>query len=116
MSNNMSLDLWLESPVCPACGQKYFEIINHNYTYNVSIMWYEMFPDATEMVDIDGLTGKEACYKLIKAQEIMGKNRAHLITLEPSNNWGSFDGFYKFINYLIQDCLEHPDWIWRSFR
>ena len=45
----MSLDIWIESIKCNKCGHSP-EYTNFNCTYNLSPMWYNIFPDAKEFI------------------------------------------------------------------
>jgi len=111
----MSLDLYLESPECVTCGHSE-EYFHSNYTYNVSKMWYEIYPDAEGMVDIDKMTGTEAYKTLCHARTILEENPSKFIKMNPENGWGNYHGFLDFINALIKACLEHPTGVWNSWR
>lgn len=111
----MGLDLYIRETPCETCGHKR-EDFNINYTYNVSHMWYKIYPEDEGMVFIDGMTGKEAYNKLIHARQYMEEHREEMITLEPKNGWGSYDGFLEFINKCIDACLKNPKLVWESWR
>jgi len=111
----MSLDLWMAKPECPTC--KHSETTeNMNYTYNVSPMWYAIFPDDRNMIDIDGMTGEEANIQLKDALSCLVAEPKKFQAMEPENNWGSYHGFIIYIMNLIEECNKHPDWIWGSYR
>jgi hypothetical protein len=68
------------------------------------------------MIDIDGMTGKKASRKLLKATELFINKREELEKMNPLNGFGSYDGFLKFIDKLTRASLESPDAIWGSWR
>lgn len=111
----MGLSLYLEHEKCPTCGHAE-ERDSFDYTYNVSPMWRQIYPDDEGMVFIDGMTGKEAFEKLIHALDYMKQHKEELEALNPSNGWGSYEGFMEFIRELIHACIETPDAIWTSWR
>ena len=111
----MSLDLYLRETPCETCGHQH-EALNFNYTYNVSPMWYKIYPDAKNMVDIDGMTGEEAYKKLSYARKVLESQPKEFMALNPSNGWGSYDGFLDFINELIKACMDNPKLVWDSCR
>lgn len=111
----MSLDLWLSRPICPTCsrgeGTDFF-----NYTYNVSHMWYAIFPEAEEMVDIDGLTGYESLEKLRFALAVLTEMPDKFIAMNPENGWGDYEGFKRYISRLITQAEFLPEWTWKAAR
>jgi len=111
----MSLSLLLKSNECLTCG--HFESTESlNYTYNVSPMWYEIYPKQDHMVDVDGLTGKESLSLLECALQMLESSPSKFIAMNPENGWGSYEGFKKYITELILIAKEHPDWVWQSCR
>jgi hypothetical protein len=111
----MSLDLELYGTPCKECGHTK-QCMSFNYTYNVSHMWYSVFPDDEGMVYIEGFTGKGAVSKLKKAIYEMKDKKKFMKKLEPDNGWGSYEGFLEFLNKLLQASEEFPDSIWRADR
>lgn len=111
----MSLSLTLVSNECSTCGHmENTETLN--YTYNVSPMWYEIFPDDSCMIDIDGLTGKESLTKLNYAVSEMENNPDKFIPMNPENGWGSYEGFKRYLKELIMMAENNPEYIWNSCR
>lgn len=82
-----------------------------NYTYNVSQMWYAAIPDKGIRAHY-GMTGSEALLPLRHIREYMEDNREALLSMEPDNGWGSFDGALAFVNKLISASLRNPDSAW----
>lgn len=111
----MSLDLFLAKPPCPTCNHE-TEAEHYNYTYNVSRMWYAVYPDAKNMVDIDGMTGDEALPKILAAIKYMNANKDDLEAINPANGWGNYDGFLDFLIQVSAACLKNPDLVWSSWR
>ncbi len=110
----MSLDLYMYSPKCETCGLN-DSTDNFNYTYNCGVMWREIYPDE-KMVQIDGMTGKEALQKLKHALDEMQKKPDKFKALNPSNKWGNCIAFMGYLENLIDNCEERPDWIWGARR
>lgn len=113
----MSLDLWMKSPECPVC--KHSENgENFNYTYNVSKMWYEIFPEdkGKGMVYIDGMTGLESIGTLTSALFSLRENPEKFNPMNPENGHGCYKTFIKFIEDLINESRNNPEWIWESCR
>jgi hypothetical protein len=111
----MSLDLWLESVPCKECNNM-VRLDSHNYTYNVAEMWYQIFPESRSFVDIDCLTGKESLIRLEQARIKLQLYPEDFKKVNPKNGWGSYESFLEFINNLIDDALEHPNYIWKASR
>lgn len=82
-----------------------------NYTYNVSGMWYDCYPEKG-IREFYGLSGKDAVPVLRKLREHMEDNAERLREMEPDNGWGTFDGALAFVTELIIESLRHPDSIW----
>ncbi len=115
----MSLTLWLQKKQCGECGH-WESTESFNYTYNnVAPMWYAIFPDAKNMVDIDGMTGAQSAEKLKFALEILVNAPNAFETfkaMNPENDWGYCASFKKYIFNLIQIAEQNPTWIWESSR
>ena len=111
----MSLDLTLSPPKCETCGHDP-EGISFNITYNLSPMWYHLYPDDTAMLSIEGQTGLESSVIITLAISAFIRKRKDLIPLNPPNGYGSYDGFLKALSAMRNACEEHPDWIWSADR
>ena len=111
----MGVDLYMRETSCETCGHQR-EGFSINYTYNVSPMWYKVYPGDKEMVQIDGMIGKKAYKKLLYALKYMEAHKDEMIALEPPNGWGSYHGFLEFINACIEASLEHPKSVWEAWR
>ena len=115
VDRTMSLDLFLSHPACPTCNHQP-DRLEFNCTYNLSKMWYTIYPDDTQMVPIDGMTGEEAKEKLLYAIDWSRKHERKLKALEPTNCWGTYEGFMKFLIDVYTACLTHPECVWGSWR
>lgn len=111
----MSLDLFMTHPPCPTCNHEP-ERLEFNSTYNVSPMWYAVYPDAENMVDIDGMTGREALPKITHAIVYISTHRKELEPMNPKNGWGSYSGFLEFLFKINDACEQNPDLVWSSWR
>ncbi len=111
----MGLDLYLRAPPCKTCGHQ-AEDFNACCTYNMSPMWYDMFPDDNHMVEIEGMTGKESLQILHSAREKMIGQKEHLQQFNPPNGFGSYGSFLHFIEKLIKAAEDNPKHIWEAWR
>lgn len=111
----MSVDLYMNFETCKACGHQP-ESININYTYNVSPMWYKIYPDDKGMIYIDGMTGREAYEKLNHARDRLINNKDEFKKLEPANGWGTYEGFIDLLSKAIYFSTEYPDLVWSASR
>lgn len=111
----MGLDLYLTKGPCKHCGHMK-HAYEGAYTYNVSRMWYRIFPKDKDMIPIDGMTGKKSLKLLKDARQKLLDNRQELEKLNPENGWGSFEGFVKYIEALINASEENPDYVWSAWR
>lgn len=106
----MSLDLGL---ICKVCGNGESDF---NITYNLSGMWYEVFPGDDGMIKIEGMTGKESAPRLKKVLEEARKDPERFKKHEPENGWGSYDGFVNFLGELIEAAEKNPSSVWKAWR
>lgn len=111
----MGLDIWMESKRCEECGHSE-RTGDLNYTYNVTRMWYAIYPDDEGMVWIDELTGKQAEKKLQYAIDELIKYPDEFKKLNPENGWGNYDGFLKFLENLLELSIKNPLGIWKTWR
>jgi hypothetical protein len=80
---------------------------NHNYTYNVSSMFYKAFGEEG-IKFIENKTGKECLQKLRKGLKEMQDNKKIYEALNPDNGWGNYEGAIEVIETLIKWALESP--------
>jgi hypothetical protein len=106
----MSLDLKLE---CACCESVLYEC---SYTYNVAKMWYDIYPDANGMVDIEGLDNQEVEKRLSYAVLVIRSNLKKYKAMEPENGFGNSGGFLSFIERLLAYTRSYPDSVWRAWR
>ena len=100
---------------CPTCGhEEVGESIS--ITYNLSPMWYAMFPNDKTIIPIDGLSGQQAREKLEEAIDIMIRDEKKLQCLNPSNGFGSFDGFLDSLRKMLDLSKENPSLKWEVWR
>jgi hypothetical protein len=79
-------------------------------------MWYEIYPEDENMIQIDGMTGNESFLKLNYALSALLGEPDKFKALNPANGWGSYDGLIEYIVNLLKMSKEHPDWVWESCR
>ncbi len=112
----MSLDLWLQHPKCTTCNHVEEPVVSLNSTYNCSCMWYLLFPDAENFVEIEGLTGKDAARILKVAISRAIESRKDLEKLNPVNGWGSYETFLKFLRDILAASQDYPNLVWSADR
>lgn len=111
----MSLNIWLKPEKCESCGNKPDDR-EYNYTYNCRPMWFEFYPDARNMVDIDGMTGAESVPRLDRIIQDMYGDPGKYIRHNPPNSWGCYATFLKFLEELKEEAIKHPYLVWDSWR
>lgn len=112
----MSLDLYLGTGPCETCGRAYETLVNETYTYNVSPMWYKIYPDDESMVYIDGMKGAKAYNKLAHAKKVLEQNKEEFESMNPLNGYGSYEGFVEFLDKLMKHTLANPKLTWSACR
>jgi hypothetical protein len=110
----MSLDLWMESPLCEKCGH-HDSGESFNCTYNLGDMWREVYP-GEGLVEIEGMSGRVAELKVKVALDALKSDPERFEKLNPANGWGSYEGFVRFLENILGYCKEKPDWIWVAGR
>lgn len=96
---------------------------SHNYTYNVSKLFYDHIPmvDARGgLSEIDGKTGKQAAVILSDAIERIDRTRHRVwnngsvgdqefrAMYDAPNGWGSTIGAIMFLTKIMIDCYQNP--------
>lgn len=113
----MSLDLDLILPECKHCGRDGENVGDFNYTYNVSPVWYKIYPQDKGMVYIEGMTGEESVQKLTYAINQMELRKEELRQhVRGSGKWGTVEGFIKFLCEVRACAEKHPQGIWSAGR
>jgi len=84
-----------------------------NYTYNVSDMWYDCYPEKG-IREHYGLSGKDSLPVLRHLREHMENNADKLRLMNPENGWGDFEGALHFVSRLILAAIDNPDEIWEG--
>lgn len=111
----MGADFYQIQEKCPTCGhEEEYESIG--ITYNLSKMWYSMFPSDKNIVPIDGLTGQESESMLAFAIETMVKNEKKLRLFEPSNGWGSYESLLGSLKKMLYLAQKNPTLKWGMWR
>lgn len=81
---------------------------SHNYTYNVSPMFYAAFSCEDGIRGLHGMTGKVAAPLISEAMTYMRENMAEMRDLNPSNGWGDADSALEFLGKIHEEAMEHP--------
>lgn len=112
----MGIDVSLEYRPCKTCNHTPEAAFEGGYTYNVSKMWYLIYPDAPGIVHVDDLTGRSAIPTLEYAIDVMCKRKNEMLQLQPGNRWGTYEGFLQFLREMLAASQDNPDLIWRISR
>jgi hypothetical protein len=111
----MSLDLYLSRPICPTCGQEPEELY-FNCTYNLAPMWYKIYPEDSQFVDIDEMSGAEAEPRIRSALIMLEEHKEEFEKLNSPNGWGTYADFLDFLHRVHQACIDYPELVWESDR
>jgi hypothetical protein len=79
-------------------------------------MWRAIFPNHERFVPIDGLSGEESYLILRKAIKCMKESRKELEKLNPTNGWGDYKTFLKWVIRLACAARQYPYSIWSADR
>jgi hypothetical protein len=80
-----------------------------NYTYNVSKMYVEAMGESLSY--FDGLKAIDAVELLAKGFCEMRDNPDKYKTMNPENGWGNYEGALKYLEDLLNACVENPNTI-----
>lgn len=82
-----------------------------NITHNLVPMAKEvgLYNALWQPEEIEIKTAKDLLPYLETGKYLMIRDKGELEKLNPSNGWGSYDGFLDRINDLIKVCSEHPE-------
>lgn len=106
----MSLDIYLDSPLCPHCGRKdqhYAANITHNLnTMADALGIYQCVwrPDQNGIKD-----ARQLIEPLKKAIADMRSDPAKYKAFNAPNGWGMYDNFLPWLERLLQACETYPD-------
>jgi hypothetical protein len=111
----MSYDIWVEIPCKNENNEDSWESISsHNYTFNVSTMFYKAFEKSggnwKSFHDYESInkTCKEAIPELVNAITEMENNKEEYERLNPENGWGDYEGALEFLKKILKDCKKFP--------
>ena len=79
----------------------------HNYTYNVSPMFYAAFGD-DGLRSLHGKTGEEAAPLISAAMEYFREHESELRAMNPANGWGNYEGAHRFLGKILNEAQQHP--------
>ena len=100
----MSLDLYYH---CKCCGRAVFEA---NATHNLGPMaraagiYSVLWRPSENGIDTAG----QLVEPLTRGLADLAMNEDGMRKLEPSNGWGSYEGFVQFVRSAIDAAKEHP--------
>ena len=107
----MSLDILLRSPKCCSCGHSDILYEHLGVTHNLIDMAKEaeIYYIVWRPEESGIAFAAELINPIEKALCDMKKDPGRFKAHNPSNGWGSYDGFIKFLEKYLQACKEHPD-------
>ena len=97
---------WNAYVSCASCGHS---LVDANYTYNVSPMFYDVFDDEGGLRSLDGMPAAEALPILELAVERLRADPKKYQAMNPSNGWGNYAGATLFLESLAVGCRENPE-------
>lgn len=105
----MSLDLTLKYNICKCCNR--FDSVEFNITHNLTEMadkvgLYKVLWRPEE----NGITyAKQLIDPITKGLEELKSKPSYYKKFNPSNGWGSYDGFIDWLERVNKACREYPD-------
>lgn len=81
---------------------------DHNYTYNVSPMFYALFPQEMGIHWLNNKKGEECISVLEEVIQSFRDRFAEMSKFNPTNKWGNAEGALTFLEGILADCKDHP--------
>lgn len=88
-------------------------VMDFNITYNLSPMFYSVYPK-NGIRKIYGMTGKKAVFYLANMRLHMTDNERLMRDMAPKNGWGTYDGAIEFIDSMTIASLRYPKLVWQG--
>jgi hypothetical protein len=83
------------------------DVLDENYTYNVSPMFYDALGEGG-LNGLHGMDAGEAAKKVQIAIALMTRDQAKYEAMNPSNGWGDYHGALRFLRAIGTACTENP--------
>lgn len=107
----MSLDVYLETPMCTHCRRGPTEVYGSNITHNLGAMAKEAgiyehlwFPDKLNIEKaLELIEPLRAALALLKSDPERFKKH------DASNGWGTYEHFVPFVEQYLQACEENQN-------
>lgn len=84
-----------------------------NITYNVSGMFYTVFPEKG-IRQIYGQTGIESISDLLTLYSQLIDDKDTMLTFEPANGWGSWIDTVEVVNKMCIAATMYPSAVWKG--
>ena len=108
----MSLDVYLEMKIDTGGAVPYrLVLFEGNITHNLRDMAAEVgiYDHIWHPKDVGISTASELIEPLGSALGALATNADHLIAhFSPENDWGTYQGFFRFVSTYLQACISHP--------
>lgn len=106
----MSLDVYLEKPCC-SCGECSEEVFEANVTHNLAKMAAEsgIYGHLWRPEEVGVETAANLIEPLTEGLALLRSDPERFKKLNPSNGWGSYDGFVSWVERYLEACKENPD-------
>ena len=87
------------------------EVYSANITHNLGLMAKEagIYQHLWRPDEIGITKARQLIEPLSIGVSLMRREPARFIVLNPSNGWGSYDGFVPWLDRYIAACCEYPD-------
>lgn len=102
----MSWDFWIEADL--GAGPVNLDILDANYTYNVSGMLKEALGTEHGIRDLDGVECSVAAPILRRGIDAMVADPARFEAMDPPNGWGSHHGALELLIKIAEACARAP--------
>lgn len=116
----MSLDVYLcpERPECPHCNREFDNYYEANITHNVNKMAEAagIYKELWRPEEIGVETAGQLIEPLTAGLARLKADPAKFIKHNPSNGWGTYDGFVPWVEAYLEACKQHPNAIVRASR
>ena len=107
----MSLDVYLETPVCEHCGRGPTEVYSRNITHNLAKMAkaagvYQVLWHPEEI----GVTYAQQLVEPLRVGLTwLRENPTQARALNSENGWGDYEGLMNFVEEYLAACEKYPN-------
>jgi hypothetical protein len=106
----MSLDVYLSTPACAACGRDGDELYSANITHNLNRMAEEagIYRHLWRPEEIGITTAEQLIEPLRAGVALMKAEPSRFEKYDSPNGWGRYEHFVPFVERYLAACEAHP--------